>query len=75
MVKAAGCHDSLTRNLTLLCRYHHLHFALRGWTCQINTDRRPEWRAPYPLDPQQRPLINARITGAIAAHRHRTMRT
>ncbi len=41
----------------------------------MNTDRLPEWRAPYPLDPQQRPLINTRITGAIAAHRHRTMRT
>ena len=61
--------------MTLLCRYHHLHFTLRGWTCQINAHRLPEWRAPYPIDPQQRTLINARITGAIAAHRHRTMRT
>ena len=61
--------------MTLLCRYHHLHFALRGWTCTINADRLPEWRAPYPLDPQQRPLINTRITAANAAHRYRTMRT
>lgn len=62
-------------NLTLLCRYHHLHFAIRGWTCRLNADRLPEWRAPYPLDPQQKPMINGRISGALAAHRYRTMRT
>ena len=34
-----GCHDLRISNLTLLCRYHHLHFAIRGWTCTINADR------------------------------------
>ena len=67
--------DTDLDNLTLLCKYHHLHFATRGWTCTINADRLPEWRAPYPIDPQQRPMINGRISGAQAAHRHRTMRT
>jgi hypothetical protein len=48
-------------NLTLLCSYHHHHFAGRGWTCRLNEDRLPEWRPPRWLDPRQRPLLNARI--------------
>jgi hypothetical protein len=62
-------------NLTLLCRYHHHNFASRGWTCRLNADGLPEWRPPRSVDPQQRPLINGRITGALAAHRYRSMRT
>jgi hypothetical protein len=49
------------RNLTLLCRYHHHNFATKGWTCQLNTDRLPEWRPPRWLDPQQKPILNTRI--------------
>jgi hypothetical protein len=62
-------------NLTLLCRYHHHDFATRGWTCALNLDGLPEWRPPRSVDPEQRPLINTRITGALAAHRYRSMRT
>jgi HNH endonuclease len=62
-------------NLTLLCRYHHRQFLARGWTCTMNGDGLPEWRPPRLLDPQQRPLINTKITAAAAARRHRRMRT
>ena len=62
-------------NLTLLCRYHHHNFATRGWTCALNPDGLPEWRPPRSVDPQQRPLTNSRITGALAAHHYRRMRT
>ncbi len=49
-------------NLTLLCPYHHHHFAARGWTCTLNPDRLPEWKPPRWIDPHQKPLINTRIT-------------
>jgi hypothetical protein len=58
-------------NLTLLCRYHHHNFATRGWTCQLNPDRLPEWRPPRYLGPHQRPMINTRITGGTAARTFR----
>jgi hypothetical protein len=48
-------------NLTLLCAYHHHHFAARGWTCRI-IDGLPAWTPPRWLDPHQRPLRNARVT-------------
>jgi len=48
-------------NLTLLCRYHHTHFAQKGWTCRINTDRLPEWIPPRWIDQDQQPHINTRI--------------
>ncbi len=48
-------------NLTLLCRYHHLHFAARGWTCRLGEDRLPVWIPPRLVDREQRPLRNARI--------------
>jgi hypothetical protein len=37
-------------NLTLLCRYHHHHFATRGWECRINIDGIPEWTPPKHVD-------------------------
>jgi hypothetical protein len=58
-------------NLTLLCRYHHHHFASRGWTCRINDQRLPEWRPPRWVDRDQRPLVNSRI---MAHLRHRQRR-
>jgi Domain of unknown function (DUF222)/HNH endonuclease len=48
-------------NLTLLCRYHHVHFLQKGWNCRINSDGLPEWIASWWIDRQQRPQINARI--------------
>ncbi len=48
-------------NLTLLCGYHHHNFAGRGWTC-LMIDGLPAWIPPKWVDPQQRPLRNARIT-------------
>jgi hypothetical protein len=48
-------------NLTLLCRFHHTHFAQKGWTCRINTVGLPEWIPPWWIDRNQRPQINARI--------------
>jgi hypothetical protein len=48
-------------NLTLLCRYHHTHFAQKGWSCRINTDRLPEWIPPRWIDQDQQPHINPRI--------------
>jgi Domain of unknown function (DUF222) len=55
-------------NLTLLCRYHHTHFLQKGWTCQINTDRLPEWIPPRWIDPAQRPQHNTRIQRLHAQH-------
>ena len=59
-------------NLTLLCKYHHHNFANHGWTCQLNPDRLPEWRPPRTVDRQQRPMINTRIVGGVAARRFRS---
>ena len=58
-------------NMTLLCRYHHGHFASRGWTCQINTDGLPEWVPPRWLDPAQTPIINTRIHANQVGRQHR----
>ena len=49
------------QNLTLLCAYHHHHFASRGWTCQMIDDL-PTWIPPKWVDREQRPIRNARIT-------------
>ena len=54
-------------NLTLLCRYHHTHYAAAGWTCRITPDGLPAWAPPKWRDPQQHFLINHRIR-----ERHRT---
>ena len=43
----------------------------RGWTCRINPDGIPEWRPPRSVDPDQKPLINTRITALHAARIHR----
>jgi hypothetical protein len=51
----------LVSNLTLLCRYHHRQFLARGWTCRM-VDRLPTWTPPWWVEPQQRPVCNARIT-------------
>jgi hypothetical protein len=48
-------------NLTLLCRYHHTHFAQKGWSCRINAQRLPEWIPPRWIDQDQQPHINPRI--------------
>ena len=48
-------------NLTLLCRYHHHHFAARGWTC-LMIDGLPAWKPPKWIDHEQKPIRNARIT-------------
>lgn len=56
-------------NLTLLCRYHHHNFLARGWDCEINADGLPEWRPPWHVDRERRPLINTRIRGSISAAR------
>jgi hypothetical protein len=61
-------------NLTLLCRYHHHNFATRGWTCAINADGLPEWRPPKSVDRTQKPLLNCRIAGQLAAHRYSRLR-
>ncbi|WP_375424148.1 DUF222 domain-containing protein [uncultured Friedmanniella sp.] len=51
-------------NLTLLCAYHHHHFAARGWTCRLNPDRLPEWVPPRHVDRHQKPIIDRRILAA-----------
>ena len=51
-------------NLTLVCRYHHHHFATRGWTCRLNPDRLPEWVPPRHIDRHQKPILNHRILTA-----------
>ena len=58
-------------NLTLLCRYHHHNFHSRGWTCRINPDGLPEWRPPKSVDPNQKPMLNSRITALHADRLHR----
>lgn len=55
-------------NLTLLCRYHHRHFASSGWTCRINPDGIPEWIPPLHVDRARTPLINARIQAHRRSH-------
>lgn len=55
-------------NLTLLCRYHHTHFAQRGWTCRLSPAGLPEWTAPPWIDPHQRPLLHERIQRRQAEH-------
>lgn len=57
-------------NLTLLCRYHHHNFAERGWTCELNRDRVPEWRPPRWVDPGRRPQVHHRILTARAGRKH-----
>lgn len=49
-------------NLTLVCAYHHRQFAKRGWQCVITSDGLPAWIPPRWIDPQQRPMLNHRIT-------------
>jgi hypothetical protein len=58
-------------NLTLLCRYHHHNFHMRGWTCGINSAGIPEWRPPKSVDRNQKPLINTRIDALHAARLRR----
>ena len=58
-------------NRTLLCRYHHHNFLSRGWDCTINPDGLPEWRPPWHIDRDRKPLINNRIHSALAAPPHR----
>lgn len=55
-------------NLTLLCRYHHTHFAQRGWTCRLGRSGLPEWVPPRWVDPEQRPLLHERIRRRHAEH-------
>ena len=54
-------------NLTLLCRYHHHNFLSTGWDCTINPDGLPEWRPPWWVDRERKPMINNRIRSALAA--------
>lgn len=49
-------------NLTLVCAFHHHQFARRGWQCRINPAGLPVWIPPRWIDPEQRPILNARIT-------------
>ena len=55
-------------NLTLVCRYHHRHFAMNGWACRINPDGIPEWLPPPHVDRARTPLINTRIQATRRAH-------
>lgn len=48
-------------NLTLLCRYHHTHFASAGWDCRVNDDGVPEWSPPRWFDADRKPQVNQRI--------------
>jgi hypothetical protein len=48
-------------HLTLLCRYHHHNFLGKGWECRINSDGLPQWRPPWWVDRERRPMINNRI--------------
>ena len=48
-------------NLTLLCRYHHHHFAHRGWRCRITHDGLPAWIPPKWVDRAQRSIVHPRI--------------
>jgi hypothetical protein len=42
---------------TLLCSYHHRHFADRGWSCEMR-DGIPHWIPPRWIDPTQTPRRN-----------------
>lgn len=53
-------------NLTLLDRYHH-HFAERGWTCELNTDRMPQWRPPRGSTPTGTQTHHRILTAAQAS--------
>ena len=44
-------------NGTLVCKYHHDHFAQTGWTC-IMQQGRPAWIPPPHIDPEQKPRVN-----------------
>ncbi len=55
-------------NLTLLCRYHHTHFAQHGWTARMSADGLPEWIPPRSVDPSQRPILSDRIRRRRAEH-------
>ncbi len=55
-------------NLTLLCRYHHRHFASRGWVCRMRPDGIPEWIPPRHVEPDQTPMINTRIQAERHSH-------
>lgn len=48
-------------NLTLLCRYHHTHFAQHGWSARMNDHGLPEWIPPAWVDPQRRPRLHDRV--------------
>ena len=61
-------------NLTLLCRYHHTHFAQKGWTCQMNTDGLPEWIPPWWIDQNQQAQVNSRIRSLHTTQRRLTPR-
>lgn len=58
-------------NLTLVCGFHHHNFLAKGWDCEINLDGLPEWRPPWHVDRDRKPLINNRIRSALAAAQHR----
>lgn len=57
-------------NLTLVCRYHHRHFAMNGWACRLNPDRIPEWIPPAHVDRERTPMINTRIQALRRARAH-----
>ena len=48
-------------NLTLLCGYHHAHYAQAGWTCHLDADGLPGWQPPRWQRRDREPLVNARI--------------
>lgn len=48
-------------NLTLVCSYHHRHFARLGWTCRLDRGGRTLWIPPSYVDPSRTPMINARL--------------
>ena len=48
-------------NGALGCRYHHDHAENHGWHITM-INGLPHWIPPEHLDPQQRPLLNPRIT-------------
>lgn len=52
--------ESNVATMTLLCSWHHDNFESKGWTCSMDSGL-PEWTPPAWIDPQQKPLINARI--------------
>ena len=71
LTQSCWYHNSETRNLTLLCRYHHHNFASKGWDCRINGDGLPEWIPPWWIDRTRTPLINTRIRSTLTARQHR----